>query len=128
MIMALEPIEAIRVLRDYGNPRVNVLCSTRPIHPIGVICGEQAYPSLEDIRKWIGQLADKTWFIDATKAALKLGNPVFGNIVLVGALAATRVLPLDVDTFKETLQRNLPPDKITMNVTAYDLGATMVHA
>jgi indolepyruvate ferredoxin oxidoreductase beta subunit len=128
MIMALEPIEAIRVLRDYGNPGVNVLCNTRPIHPIGVICGEQAYPSLEDIRKWIGQLADKTWFIDATEAALKLGNPVFGNIVLVGALAATGVLPLDVDTFKEVLQRNLPPGKITMNVTAYDLGATMVHA
>lgn len=128
MIMALEPIEAIRVLRDYGNPDVNVLCNTRPIHPIGVICGEQAYPSLEDIRKWIGQLADRTWFIDATEAALKLGNPVFGNIVLVGALAATGVLPLDVDTFKEVLRRNLPPDKITMNVTAYNTGATMVQS
>ena len=64
----------------------------------------------------------------ATEAALKLGNPVFGNIVLVGALAATEVLPLDVDTFKEVLQRNLPHDKITMNVTAYNLGASMVHA
>jgi indolepyruvate ferredoxin oxidoreductase beta subunit len=53
---------------------------------------------------------------------------VFGNIVLVGGLAATGVLPLDVDTFKEVLQRNLPPDKIAMNVTAYNLGATMVHA
>jgi indolepyruvate ferredoxin oxidoreductase beta subunit len=128
MIMALEPIEAIRVLRDYGNPGVNVLCNTRPIHPVGVISGEQAYPSLEDIRKWIGQLADTTWFIDATEGALKLGNPVFGNIVLVGALAATGVLPLDVDTFKEVLQRNVPPDKITVNVTAYSLGATMVRS
>ena len=128
MIMALEPIEAIRVLRDYGNPGVNVLCNTRPIHPVGVISGEQAYPSLEDIRKWIGQLADTTWFIDATEAALKLGNPVFGNIVLVGALAATGVLPLDVDTFKEVLQRTVPQDKIAVNVTAYNLGATMVHS
>jgi len=128
MIMALEPIEAIRVLRDYGNPGVNVLCNTRPIRPIGVICGEQAYPSLEDIRRWIAQLADRTWFIDATEAALKLGNPVFGNIVLVGALAATGVLPLDVNTFKEVLQRNVAPDKISLNVTAYNLGATMVRS
>jgi indolepyruvate ferredoxin oxidoreductase beta subunit len=128
MIVALEPIEAIRVLRDYGNPGVKVLCNTRPIHPIGVICGEQTYPSFEDIRKWIGQLADRTWFIDATEAALKLGNPVFANIISVGALAATGVLPLDVDTFKEVLQRNMPPDKVTMNVTAYDLGVTMVDS
>jgi indolepyruvate ferredoxin oxidoreductase beta subunit len=128
MIVALEPIEALRVLRDYGNPGVKVLCNTRPIHPIGVICGEQTYPSFEDIRKWIGQLAERTWFIDATEAALNLGNPVFGNIISVGALAATGVLPLDEDTFKEVLQRNMPPDKVTMNVTAYDLGATMVHS
>ena len=128
MIMALEPIEAIRVLKDYGNPGVNVLCNTRPIHPIGVICGEQAYPSLEDIREWIARLANRTWFIDATEAALKLGNPVFGNIVLVGALAATGVLPLDVNTFKEVLQRNVPPDKISLNITAYNLGANMVRS
>jgi indolepyruvate ferredoxin oxidoreductase beta subunit len=128
MIVALEPIEAIRVLKDYGNPGVKVICNTRPIHPIGVICGEQTYPCLEDIRKWIDQLADRTWFIDATDAALNLGNPLFGNIISVGALAATGVLPLDVDTFKAVLRRRMPPDKVAMNVTAYELGATMVHS
>lgn len=128
VIVALEPLEAIRVLRDYGNPGVKVICNTRPIHPIGVICGDQTYPSLEDIKNWIGQLADRTWFIDATEAALNLGNPVLGNIISVGALAATGVLPLDVDTFKEVLRRKMPPDKVAMNVTAYDLGANMVHS
>jgi indolepyruvate ferredoxin oxidoreductase beta subunit len=33
MIVALEPTEAIRVLRDYGNPEVGVLCNTRPSSP-----------------------------------------------------------------------------------------------
>ncbi|MCD6296874.1 MAG: 2-oxoacid:acceptor oxidoreductase family protein, partial [Deltaproteobacteria bacterium] len=57
MIVALEPTEAIRVLRDYGNPEVGVLCNTRPIHSIGVISGEQTYPALKEIRGWAQELS-----------------------------------------------------------------------
>ena len=59
IVVALEPSEAIRVLMNYGNPEVKVLCNTRPIHSIGVISGELTYPSLKDIRKWVGDLSEK---------------------------------------------------------------------
>ena len=74
MIVALEPTEAIRVLRDYGNPEVAVLCNTRPIQSIGVISGEQTYPALKEIREWVRELSLSSWFIDATEEALKLGT------------------------------------------------------
>jgi indolepyruvate ferredoxin oxidoreductase beta subunit len=127
VVVALEPSEGIRVLAAYGNPEVKVVCNTRPIYPIGVICGEQTYPELEDIKTWIRELSQSAWFIDATKGAMKLGNPILGNMIAVGALAATRVLPLDRAQFEAVLARKMSPDKVAVNLSAYDMGATMVR-
>jgi len=126
MVVSLEPTEAIRVLRDYGNPRVKVLCNTRPIHAIGVICGEQAYPALQDVKKWVAQLSEANWFIDATEAAMDLGHPIFGNIMMIGALARIGTLPLKREDFETTLTRTMPPDKVRLNLQAFDRGGEMV--
>jgi indolepyruvate ferredoxin oxidoreductase beta subunit len=128
MVVALEPTEAIRVLRDYGNPEVRVLCNTRPIHAIGVICGEQSYPSPEDIDKWIEELSGDAWFLDATDAAMKLGSPIFTNIICVGALDATAVLPLSRENFEAVLSQKMPPQKVAVNLAAYDTGKEMIQA
>lgn len=128
MVVAIEPTEAIRVLKDYGNPEVRVICNTRPIHPVGVICGEQTYPSLEGLRGWIEDLSRAAWFIDATEAALKLGNPILGNIVSVGALAATKVLPLTRSDLEAVLRRKMPAERVTLNLSAFDMGAAMIEA
>lgn len=127
MVVALEPTEAIRVLRDYGNPEVKVLCNMRPIHSVGVICGEQSYPPLEDIKNWITELSESAWFIDPTDEALKLGNSIFANIMMVGALAATGVLPLGRENFESVIVQKMPSNKVAVNLTAYDKGADMVH-
>jgi indolepyruvate ferredoxin oxidoreductase beta subunit len=127
MIVALEPTEAARVLKDYGNPGVKVLCNMRPIRSIGVICGEQTYPAVEDIRKWVRELSQAAWFIDATEEAVQLGNPILGNIICVGALAATGVLPLDRGNFETVLASKMPHDKVALNLVAFDRGAAMVH-
>jgi indolepyruvate ferredoxin oxidoreductase beta subunit len=127
MIVALEPTEAVRVLKDYGNPEVKVLCNTRPIRSIGVICGEQNYPAMEDIKTWVRELSQAAWFIDATEEAVRLGNPILGNVICVGALAATGVLPLDRGHFETVLANKMSPDKVALNLTAYDRGAAMVN-
>jgi indolepyruvate ferredoxin oxidoreductase beta subunit len=126
MLIALEPSEAVRVLGNYGNPKVKVLCNTRPIQPVGVICGEIAYPSLEDVEKWVRELSEKAWFLDATNAAMKLGNPIFGNIMMIGALGGTGALPVHRQDFEAAISRDMSPDKVKMNLSAYDMGVDMV--
>jgi indolepyruvate ferredoxin oxidoreductase beta subunit len=128
MVIALEPTEAVRVLGGYGNPKVQVLCNTRPIHSVGVICGELAYPSLEDLEKWVCDLSDKAWFLDATNAAMKLGNPIFGNIMMIGALGGTGALPVDRQDFEAAVSRDMSPDKVKVNLSAYDMGVEMVKS
>lgn len=127
MVVALEPTEALRVLGAYGNPGVKVICNTRPIYAIGVICGEQSYPSREEIRTWLQELSAAAWFIDTTEAAMKLGNPVFGNIMAVGALAATGELPLDRTQFETVIRGKIPADKLATNLTAFDQGRRMIQ-
>jgi len=127
MIVSLEPTEAVRVLKDYGNPEVKVLCNTRPIRSIGVICGEQSYPEIEDIRNWVRELSRAAWFIDATDEAVRLGNPILGNIICVGALAATGVLPLERDLLEIVLSNKMPASRAALNLSAYDKGIEMIQ-
>ena len=127
MIVSLEPTEAVRVLKDYGNPEVKVLCNTRPIRSIGVICGEQSYPEIEDIRNWVRELSRAAWFIDATDEAVRLGNPILGNIICVGALAATGVLPLERDLLEVVLSNKMPASRAALNLSAYDKGIEMIQ-
>jgi indolepyruvate ferredoxin oxidoreductase beta subunit len=126
LVVALEPTEAVRVLKDYGNPDVYVICNTRPIHAIGVICGEQSYPSPPDLKSWIRELSASAWFIDTTKAAMELGDPIFGNVIAVGALAGTSVLPLDREAFGAVVSRRFPADKAAVNLTAFDRGKELI--
>jgi indolepyruvate ferredoxin oxidoreductase beta subunit len=127
MVVSLEPTEALRVLRDYGNPEINVLCNMRPIHSVGVISGDQEYPSRKDLEDWIRGLSKQAWLVNATDAAIKLGNPIFGNIMLVGALAATQMLPLDLESFEKVISRTMPAEKIDINLTAFEQGRAMIN-
>jgi len=126
MVVALEPTEALRVLPDYGNPKVDVLCNVRPIHGIGVISGDLVYPSPADLEKWIGSLSAKAWFINATDAAAAMGHPILGNVMMVGAMAATRRLPLDRSSFAAVIARLMPAGKVAVNMAAFDQGGEMI--
>jgi indolepyruvate ferredoxin oxidoreductase beta subunit len=127
LIISLEPTEAMRVLATYGNPNVKVLCNTRPIHAIGVISGDQQYPDLDEITVWVAELSEAFWFLDATEKAMELGNPILGNIMMIGAAAGIGVLPLDRKDFEAAVAENLSADKQELNLKAYDLGVGMVQ-
>jgi indolepyruvate ferredoxin oxidoreductase beta subunit len=126
MIVSLEPSEAIRVLKGYGNPEVKVITSMRPIQPVGVICGDQTYPAADDIKTWIGRLSRRAWFLDPTADALRLGNPIFANVIMLGALAGSGELPLGRDQFEQVLLQRMAPAKVRSNLEAFDLGLNSV--
>jgi len=126
LILALEPSEAVRLLASYGNSTVKVLSNTRPIYPMDVIAGEKKYPSIEEIIPSVKELTSEAWFIPATDEALKMGNAIYGNIIMLGALAATGALPMDTEVFKEVIAEFLSEDKLDMNLKAYEFGGEML--
>jgi indolepyruvate ferredoxin oxidoreductase beta subunit len=122
VVIALEPVEAIRVLATYGHPGVVVLANTRPVYPVGVITGEMNYPSPEEIKTSLHELSAQLWMIDATDQALRLGNPILTNIVMIGALAARTELPVTLDDFRTVMQQTLSGDKLDINLKAFISG------
>lgn len=126
IVVSLEPIEAIRVLKHYGNPKVKVLTNTRPIYPVGVIAGELDYPSGEAIKVSIRELSSIAWFIEATEEAVKLGDPILGNIIMIGAVSAIGDLPLGREDFKEAISESLSEDKLDINLKAFDIGSSLL--
>ena len=126
LIVAIEPLEAIRVLLDYGNPAVKTLVNMRPIYPVGVITGESDYPSEEKIRETVGDLSEKAHFLDATAEALTLGNPILGNIVMIGAIAGLGELPIDRELFDTVIREGMPATRVEANVRAFAIGAAAV--
>ena len=126
MVVSLEPTEALRVMKDYGNPEVKVITNMRPVRAMGVISGEETYPSPETIMAWITKFSSAAWFLDTTETATRLGNPIFGNVMLVGALAKTGDLPLGREIFEAVVRSRMPASKVPVNLEAFDAGGGMV--
>ncbi len=102
------------------------MTNTRPIYPVGVISGELNYPSAKEIQDSIRDLSAKSWFIEATDEALKLGNPILGNIIMIGALSGTGTLPMARDDFEAVIKESLPAGTLDSNLKAFDLGVGKV--
>jgi indolepyruvate ferredoxin oxidoreductase beta subunit len=68
-----------------------------------------------------------SWFIDATGEAMRLGNPVLGNIIMIGALSRIGELPLDREDFSDVIDRSLPAGKQELNLKAFDIGASLLN-
>lgn len=126
LVIALEPTEALRVLADYGNPQVKVLCNMRPIHAVSVLSGDQLYPELEDIKNWVIELSAAAWFLNATEAAMALGQPIFANIMMIGAAAGLGLLPIDRTIFNAAIRAAVTPEMVALNLKAFDQGMGMI--
>lgn len=126
VIVALEPLEALRVLTVYGNPQTQVLSNSRPVYPIGVITGELNYPSAEAIESSFKRLSAAFWMLDATSVGMGLGNAILSNIVMIGALVQTALLPFDRKMFEKEIRKTLPADKCAVNLKAFDAGVALI--
>jgi indolepyruvate ferredoxin oxidoreductase beta subunit len=127
LLVALEPVEALRILEPYGCPGVMTLINTRPIFPMDVIAGNANYPEVSEVIAMIRELSSKVWVINATEIALELGDPVFSNMAMLGALCATGMLPMDRQGFEAAIGELLPPHRLSENLNAFDRGAGAVR-
>ena len=127
LLIALEPVEGLRILDHYGNPRVMTLLNTRPIHPMDVISGNAAYPEISKVMAKIKELSRRVWTLNATEVALEMGDPIFSNIVMLGALCAIEVLPINQQGFELVIKDLLPSRTLDENLKAFNRGREVVR-
>ncbi len=125
VIVAMEPVEAMRMLNQYGNPQVLTMVNPRPIQALDITGSGTKYPSMEKLMKDITDLSAKTWVVQATEEARKLGNPIMANVILVGALVGSGVLPLDRESMVPVLRERFSKN-LDINLKALDKGIELV--
>lgn len=126
VVVALEPVEALRVLTVYGNPDTVVIFNLRPIYPVDVTSGGEKYPRPNEILCALNRLSRKTYPLQATEKAMEMGSPIMGNMIMVGALLMLNLLPLTRLDFEKTLEKNFTALKLKINLQALEEGEKMV--
>ncbi len=124
VILGMEPVETLRMLGRFGNPDVITIVNPRPIHSIDVTGGEAEYPDLDKLIQTIKELSARTWVINATEEAQKMGDPIFANVILVGALIGCGVLPLEEKSVEPVLRESFPKE-FEANMIAFNKGVEL---
>lgn len=127
VVMALEPMECLRVLRIFGNSRTRVIMNERPNYPLSVLQGEASYPSLDDLKAEIASKAVLVLSFPATEVARRAGSPVAANVVLTGALAGTGLLPPGLDSYRRAISELFSGEVRELNRAAFELGVKSVQ-
>ena len=122
VILSFEPVEALRYINHLKQGGM-VVANTKPIVPVQVSMGQARYPSLDEIRKIVEEDFKAKWIgFNAEELAVKAGNVITTNTVLIGALTQIPEFPLDEDHVREVIRLSVPPKAVDMNMKAFDLG------
>ena len=128
IVVGLEPVETLRVLATYGNPRTVVISNTRPIYPVDVTSGDEKYPETEEIQKALKSLSRKVYSLAASEKAMDMGSPILGNMIMIGALLELSLLPLSPLEFREILTKNFNAQRLKTNLQALEEGKKIIAA
>jgi len=120
-IVALEPLEALRVIR-YASEKTTVLMNTRPIAPAIVVMGAAKYPDMEVILDAIRRFTTDIIEVDAVEIAEKAGSPIAANMVMLGALASTGKLPTPKENIEKAIENLVPERYKEINIKAFQMG------
>jgi indolepyruvate ferredoxin oxidoreductase beta subunit len=125
VLVGFEPLESLRALNKC-NPGTTVITSTSPIPPFTVGIGKGIYPDLEKVQDLIRRKTAKLIAFDAVSLAKQAGNVLSVNMVLLGALIQTGILPISAEHVREAIRTRTRKAFAESNVKAFELGAAAV--
>jgi indolepyruvate ferredoxin oxidoreductase beta subunit len=126
VIVGMEPIETLRYV-EYSNKKTKIITDINPIIPFTVGTGEEVYPDVNDVFKDL-ETYGKLFKIDAVKIAKDAGAIITKNIVMLGALTATGILPFKTEILLVTILETVPAKFKDINKKAFENGLKAIEA
>ena len=121
VLIAVEPSEALRNIQYLAKNSVVVL-NTTTIMPYTVYLGQSGYPNREDIIQQLRKVTDRIITLDASSLAKQAGSLQAANVVMLGALFGTGLIPIKDETAKEAILSRFKGKVGEINIKAFDLG------
>lgn len=127
-VVGLEPVETARALPLMSAQTV-VYMNTAPILPF-VLAQRAAkkeenaeYPDVDGLVEAVRAVSTRVFALDATQAAIEAGAAVSLNMVMLGCLLGSGLLPTTADEFWMKVQKRIPSALLEVNERAYRAGA-----
>ncbi|MGQ9758997.1 MAG: indolepyruvate ferredoxin oxidoreductase subunit beta [Candidatus Methanomethylicaceae archaeon] len=121
IVIGLEPMEALRTVAKFLKVNGMVIVNTRPVYPVEVNIGKAPYPDVEDMISIMKSVAGSVITLDATQLAKEASIPIASNIVMLGVLAGSGVLPFQPELLREAIRESIPRF-LEENIRAFELG------
>ncbi|MEW6187665.1 MAG: indolepyruvate oxidoreductase subunit beta [Thermodesulfobacteriota bacterium] len=121
ILIGFEPSETLRALEKCSD-QTTVITNVTPLMPFTVAVGKGVYPDIKEALQLIQKKVKRLIALNADALAEVAGSSLAVNIVMLGALAQSEVLPISAEQYKEALKRNLNPKLWDINLKAFDLG------
>ena len=121
LLLGFEPSETLRALNKCNADTV-VITNTAPLPPFTVAIGKGTYPDLDLLQKLIRNKTAKLIAFDAQALAKQAGNIMSLNMVLLGSLIQTGIMPVSADKVKEAIRTSTKKAFVDINIKAFELG------
>ena len=121
VLVGFEPSETLRALNKCNTATV-VISNLAPLPPFTVAIGRGVYPDLQQVQDLIRAKTARLIAIDAVALAREAGNVMSVNMVLLGALCQTGILPMAREHIAEAIRTKTKQAFLTTNLKAFDLG------
>jgi indolepyruvate ferredoxin oxidoreductase beta subunit len=118
-VVAFEMLETFRAV-DYANENTIFIVNKRLIRPPAT---KQRIPSIDELETILRRTTDNVYFISAYDDAVKLGNIIYENMVMLGALYSITGLKqyIQQKMIEESIIANIRRDP-EKNISAFTLG------
>ncbi len=121
VLVGFEPSETLRAINKSNSDTV-VITNLSPLPPFTVAIGKGTYPDLKQVQDLIRAKTANLIAFDAAELAKEAGNVMSVNMVLLGAMIQTDILPLTADNIKEIIKTKTKKAFVDINLKAFDLG------
>jgi len=125
VVLGMEPVETLRVLKSFGNQNVVTVVNPRPIHAVDFTGTGGGYPDIQSMLGQIKSMSARTYMVSATDEALKMGNAMLANMILIGALLKSGLVPISEDALVPVI-KNMFPKAVADNTKALKAGMELV--
>jgi indolepyruvate ferredoxin oxidoreductase beta subunit len=121
VLLGFEPSETLRALNKC-NLNTVVITNLAKLPSFTVTTGKSVYPDLDVLQELIRKKTAKLIAFDAASMAIKAGNVLSVNMVLLGALIQTHTVPLSAENVKEAIIKRTRKAFVESNLKAFELG------
>lgn len=120
ILLAFEPLEAVRALHKV-NKNSLVITSIAPLKPFNA-AGKDEYPAVDALLAYLRSKVARVIAFDGKALALEQGNALGLNMVMLGALYASGLLPLDAAVQKTCIERGTKAAFVEKNLACFEAG------